>query len=59
MSSTITIESVEELKRFLENRDDHGEIISVTVERKEPEKESFHVTMAEREMAERPGDAYG
>ena len=44
MSRTITIDSMEEFKRFLENRSDEGEIISVTIERKEP-TERFQVNV--------------
>ena len=58
MSRTITIDSMEEFKRFLENRQDEGEIISVTIERKEP-TERFQVNVGDPPRVIEMSDAHG
>ena len=58
MSRTITIDSMEEFKRFLENRQDEGEIISVTIERKEP-TERFQVNVEDPTRVIEMSDAHG
>ena len=58
MSRTITIDSMEEFKRFLANRSDEGEIISVTIERKEP-TERFQVNVEDHPRVIEMSDAHG
>ena len=57
MTRTVTLDSMQEFKKFLETRTDEGEIISVTIERKEPD-EKFYVGIDDPKEKD-VGDAHG
>ena len=57
MTRTVTLDSMQEFKKFLETRTDEGEIISVTIERKDVD-ERFHVGIDDQKEKD-VGDAHG
>ncbi len=57
MTRTVTLDSMQEFKKFLETRTDEGEIISVTIERKDVD-ERFHVGIDDPKEKD-VGDAHG